>query len=101
LTTHSNTPENGASFYYIQTFFYGAKGTDRNRCQIAYSYETHDIAYRFYRERWNEWTFITDRNYCKMSISGITTAHSTTEIIKHWGQPTSNGFIADTNNYRL
>jgi len=49
----------------------------------------------------NQKEILTYQNHCRMSISGITTAHSTTEIIKHWGQPTSNGFIADTNNYRL
>lgn len=40
-------------------------------------------------------------SYCKMHISGITTSYVASEIIKHWGQPISNGFIADTNNYRL
>jgi len=49
----------------------------------------------------NQKEILTYQNHCRMSISGITTAHSTTEIIKHWGQPISNGFIADTNNYRL
>lgn len=40
--------------------------------------------------------------YCKMFVSGITTSHSTSEIIKHFGQAIScNGFIANVNNYRL
>lgn len=101
LTTHSNNPENGAAFYYIQTFFYQSKSVTSNRCQIAYSYGTHDIAYRFFRGTWSAWTFITKAAFCKMHISGII-SHEFNEIIKHFGEAISyNGFIANTENYRL
>lgn len=46
----------GSKFYYIETMFYGAKDTIRNRAQIAYGYNKEAMAYRYYYNgTWSDW----------------------------------------------
>ena len=46
----------GEEFYYIQTMFYGAKDTERNRVQVAYGYRKQVIACRYYYNgTWSDW----------------------------------------------
>lgn len=46
----------GTEFYYIETMFYGAKDTEKNRVQVAYGYRKQVIACRYYYNgTWSDW----------------------------------------------
>lgn len=68
----------GSTFYYIETMFYGAKSTERNRAQVAYGYNKNQTAYRYFRNgTWSEWELDSVDsdlvNYVTTSISVTST----------------------------